>query len=57
MSSNWSPQRKTIDAPSALLRTLAEQQDLIAEILRDICDKVEGTDDSYGLFEQGGSEP
>ena len=45
--------RETIDAQSALLRTLAEQQDRIIDVLKAICDNVEGKDDPYGLFKDG----
>ena len=34
--------RETIDAQSALLRTLAEQQERIIDVLNGICDNVEG---------------
>jgi hypothetical protein len=42
--------RETIDAQSALLRTLAQQQERIIDVLKAVCDDVEGTDDPYGLF-------
>jgi hypothetical protein len=52
--------REAIKIQAGLLKTLIERQDQIIEVLKEICDNVEGTDDPYGLFrddEEGLSSP
>jgi hypothetical protein len=48
--------REAMKIQAGLLKTLTERQEVVIEVLKDICDNVEGTDDPFGLFKDEGDE-